>query len=262
MAKIILTAQNIDVYDGDGFDAFARTGATTVQQISNAGASGCILGHPEAGDLPHLVHKKLLTICNKNSTDTHLLNNTLIVGETWDEFQNNSQEKIADIVNNHLLTILEDIPKEYVQNIVIGYDPKWGSRGSGHDNEPPPSTDLISIVCQKIHSTLLEMNCENVPIIYGGRSTPERTKEILAEDNVEGLILGSACNRVLKTMEIASVMAKVRPNKRKILHANFKAYDLEDSYQNYLYALNKLDDTFVVYMSPCYTDLREIAKLL
>ena len=262
MAKIILTAQNIDVYDGDSLDPFARTGATTTQQIYRAGASGSILGHSEVGDLPDVVHKKLLTICKQGAIDGSLLNNTLLVGETWEEFQNKTPETISDIVKDHLLTILKDIPKEYVQSLVIGYEPKWGSRGSGHDNEPPPRAELISVVCQKIRSTLNNMDSRNVPIIYGGRSTPERTQEILADDNLEGLILGSACNSVLKTMDIASVMAKARPSKQKILHANFKAYDLADSYQDYLHAFNTLDDTFVVYISPCYADLREVAKLL
>jgi triosephosphate isomerase len=262
MAKIFLTAQNIDVYDGDGLDSFARTGATSAQQIAKAGASGLILGHSEVGDLPDVVYKKLLTICSQADADKRLLDNTLLVGETWDEFQNHSPETVANLVNDHLLTILKDIPIEYTKCLVVGYEPKWGSRGSGHDNEPPPSPELISVVCKKIRSTLTEMNCENVPVIYGGRSTPDRTEEILADENVEGLILGSACNSVQKTMDIANVMAKVRPSKRKILHANFKAYDLADSYEDYLAALSSLDDNFMIYLSPCHADLREIAGLL
>lgn len=262
MAKIILTAQNVDVYNGDGLDSFARTGATTLQQIYKAGASGTILGHSEVGDLPDVVHKKLLTICKQKNANMFIPNNTLLVGETWDEFHNNTPKTISGIVNEHLLTILEDIPDEYIQSLVIGYEPKWGSRGSGRDNEQPPSADLISVVCREIRSTIKNMGRGSVPIIYGGRSTAERTEEILADDNVEGLILGSACNSVLKTMDIASAMASARPGKKKILHANFKAYDLADSYQDYLHAFKSLDDTFIVFISPCYADLREVAKFL
>ncbi|MBP6880458.1 triose-phosphate isomerase [Candidatus Saccharibacteria bacterium] len=260
MAKIFLTAQNIDVYEGDNLDMFARTGETTADQVYRAGASGLILGHSEVGDSPAVVRKKLLTICNQKHTEKYLLNNTLLIGETWEEYQDHSPAMIAEIVNDRLVAILKNVPKKYLKSLVIGYEPKWGSRGSGHDNKPPPSSELISVVCQKIHSVLIDFNCSAVPIIYGGRSTSERTEEILADKNIEGLILGSACNSVEKTMDIANVMTRIRPNKRKVLHANFKAYNLADSYQAYLKAFMTLDNNFTIYISPCHTDLREVAE--
>lgn len=266
MAKIILTAQNIDIYKDDNLDQLARTGSTSAEQIYRAGASGVILGHSEVGDIPEIVKKKLSTITTNTSNPDYLEKITLLVGETWDEFQNNSPEVISDIVSGHLKYILDGIPLNYLENITIGYEPKWGSRGSGYDDVPPPSFELITTVCKKLRSTLVFLFNENIasviPIIYGGRSTPERTEEILSDENIEGLILGSACNSVKKIMDIARVMSEIRPAKRKILHANFKAFNLSDSYEEYLLALNTLDDSFVVYLSPCQTDIREIKRLI
>src|SRR3989344_2499793 len=260
MPNIILTAQNFDIYDNDGLDPFARTGATSAEQIHRTGATGVILGHSETGDTPEVVRGKLLTIVSK--TKTHgpgfLKNITLLVGETWEEFQAQSTERVAQNVTGHLLYILEDSPKESLSALVVGYEPKWGSRGSGHDEVPPPSPELISVVCKKIRFEL----GTSIPIIYGGRSTPERTEQILADENVEGFILGSACNTVKKAMDIARVMARVRPTKHKILHANFKAYELSDSYQMYMDALKTLGPDFTIYLSLCHTDLREVATLL
>lgn len=84
MAKIFLTAQNIDIYNGDDLDPYARTGATSAEQIHKAGASGVILGHSEVGDSPQVVRKKLLTIAQKRSAqDPHFLERiTLLVGES------------------------------------------------------------------------------------------------------------------------------------------------------------------------------------
>ncbi len=267
MAKIFLTAQNIDIYHGDSFDPYARTGATSVEQIHRAGVSGVILGHSEVGDTPDVVRKKLLTIIQKgdNFDSPFLKNVTLLVGESWKEFQNNSHEAVSDIVSRHLMSILNEVPQNYVENLVVGYEPKWGSFGSGHDNEPPPSPELILLVCKKIRTTLTKLfggdNTNSIPIIYGGRSTPQRTEEILADNTVDGLILGSACTTIKKMMDIAGVMARVRPTQRKILHANFKAFDLVDSYEEYLRALHTLDDSFIVYFSPCHVDIREIKNI-
>lgn len=268
MSTIYLTAQNIDIYDGDGFDPFARTGATSAEQVYRAGARGVILGHSEAGDSPEVVKKKLDTIIGKSSaySDGFLKHITLLVGETWDEFEGNSAEVVAGKVSAHLSLILADISPSDVSEFVIGYEPKWGSRGSGRDDMPPPAPELISEVCKRLRNDLVKRfgpgTGKVLPIIYGGRSTPERTEEILADENVEGLILGSACNTVKKTMDIAHAMEKARSGKRKVLHANFKAYELSDGYEAYLAELRALGDDFVVYLSPPHTDIRALKNLL
>ena len=86
--------------------------------------------------------------------------------------------------------------------------------------------------------------------------------EILADRDVDGLILGSACNSVIKTLGIATTMQEVMGSRKKILHANFKAYELENSYSDYLSAFAELDDTFSIYLSPAYTDLKEVNILM
>ncbi len=257
MSRLILSAQNIDVYEGDGLDPVARTGATTAQQVHRAGATGVILGHSEVGDAPDILQKKLLTIMNNNDSK-FLPHITLLVGESWEEFQQYTHTEVGEIVSARAVSVLKDIPQNRISEMVVGYEPKWGSRGSGHDEVEPPSPELVSIVSRKLREVLPS----SLPIIYGGRSTPQRTTAILADENIEGLILGSACDSVAKTLSIAEAMSASRPGKRKILHANFKAFTLRDSYEQYVEALRLLDDTFTIYLSPCHADLRAVAPLL
>ena len=266
MAKFLLTAQNIDIYDGDGLDAFARTGATSGEEIARAGAAGLILGHSEVGDSVDATRKKLLTVVEKTENNSGFLPYiTLLVGETWDEFEGQSPEAVAKLVTEHLMFITEGLPESFIKHLVVGYEPKWGSRGSGRDDMPPPSVEFISLVTKSLREALDGIFGEagrGVPVIYGGRSTPERTLKILSGDVVEGLILGSACNTTEKTMAIAKSMEEARPGKRKILHANFKAYNLSDSYEEYVRQLKTLDDTFIIYLSPAHTDIREVKEAL
>lgn len=267
MAKIILSAQNFDIYEGDGRDPFARTGATSSEQIFLAGAKGVIIGHSETGDGPEVVRRKLQTIVKKQEQyrSAFLSKSTVLLGESWKEFEGKNVNEIAEIVRLKIRLVLKNLPIEFTKNLVIGYEPKWGSYGSGRDDMPPPQPELISACVKKIKEQLrAEFNEEglNIPIIYGGRSTPERTEQILLDENIEGLILGSACNTVEKTVAIAQAIQKVKGNKKKILHANFKAYNLTDSYENYLKSFRELDDTFVVYLSPPYTDIYRLKLLL
>ena len=263
--QITLSAQNFDIYDGDGQDLIARTGAVSIEMLERAGGQGVILGHSETGDSLEVIKNKLLTILHKREEKPELLPYiTLLVGESWEEFNGNTIENVSKIVAEKLL-ILKDLPKNLLQNLVIGYEPKWGSRGSGHDDTPPPEPELISSCVKemKLHlENIFGETGKKIPIIYGGRSTPQRTEQILNDTNVSGLILGSAASTVEKTISIARAMEKTMGQRQKILHANFKAFNLLDSYQAYINELTKFDDTFTIYLSPNYTDIRLLKSLL
>lgn len=267
MPTIILSAQNFDIYDGDGLHPYARTGSTSVDQLVRAGAQGVILGHSEVGDAPEVVRKKLLTISRKQSERgaDFLRYVTLLVGETWDEYEGRAVEEVAKLIAERLASILEGFSTNFAHGLVVGYEPHWGVKGSGRDDVPPPASELISASSRAIRETLAGLfsreTADLIPIIYGGRSTPERTEDILRDENVEGLILGSASSTIASTMSIAETMAKARPNKRKVLHANFKAYELTESYETYLEALRGLDESFTIYLSPPSTDLRVVQVL-
>ena len=74
--------------------------------------------------------------------------------------------------------------------------------------------------------------------------------------------MGYAASTVEKTISIARAMEKTMGQRQKILHANFKAFNLLDSYQAYINELTKFDDTFTIYLSPNYTDIRLLKSLL
>lgn len=269
MANIVLSAQNFDIYEGDGLDPSARTGAISADMLFKVGAEGVILGHSETNDSTAVVRNKLLTIVNKQKEykDQNLLvKTTILVGETWDEFEKNSIAAVSEIVSKRLEEIIQDLPLHFLQNLTIGYEPKWGSRGSGNDAAPPPQPELISTCIKATLEIIRKAHGDKVSdsraMIYGGRSTPERTTEILKNKTVEGLILGSACNTLQKTSDIIQAMQQTMGNRKKILHANFKAYNLPDSYQDYINVFRKLDDTFTVFISPSYTDLKKVKDLL
>jgi len=254
MPKIILSAQNFNIYQGDNLSPHARTGDTSPEQLVNAGAQGVIIGHSEVGDSSEIIHLKLKTIAAQKL----LPQSTVLLGESWDEFENKTESKVAEVISQKTTQIFKGIPTSFLKNLIVGYEPKWGSRGSGRDDMPPPSAKLVSACAKAIKQQLPP----SISIIYGGRSTPERTEQILADNNVVGLILGSACNTIAKTLAIAEAMQKVKPKQTKILHANFKAYPLTDSYEQYLTELKKLDNSFIIYLSPPHTDLFKLSQLL
>lgn len=266
MATLFLSAQNFDIYPGDGGDPVARTGKISAELLWKAGVEGVILGHSETEDTPDDVRGKLGRLFEEGrKTQGFLSRTTCLIGEAWEQFQGHAQEEVATSMGCQILRLLQDAPASFLEHLVVGYEPKWGSRGSGHDDAPPPAPELISACVRAIRQNLTQAYGSAgaaVPVIYGGRSTPERTRDILADQNVAGLILGSACDTVSKTLAIAGAMRDAMGSRSKILHANFKAFRLNEGYEVYIRELRQLDDTFTIYLSPNFLDLRTVRMLL
>lgn len=256
---IELVAQNFDIYEGDGLDKFARTGDVSPYHLLKAGAQGFILGHSEVGDSPEVLNKKILSLSKLKFNRL-----VVLVGESWNEFEGKTSDEVCNTIKHICEKVFKDVPESLLKGIIIGYEPKWGSRGSGRDDMPPPSADFISCCVMTIRNFIKEKYGDKLKsfYIYGGRSTPERTEQILADRNVDGLILGSACNTVKKTLDIANTMTKVCGSRKKVLICNFKAYELSESYDKYVSELGSLDDGFLIILSPTHTDIYLVKKLI
>lgn len=260
MARVKVIAQNFDIYEGDGLDMSARTGEISLKHIVKAGAEGVILGHSETGDEPKVINKKLLSAAKVPGISSVIV----LIGESWKEFESNGPEDVADFMKRKCEIIFRDVPKEFLPKVIVGYEPKWGSRGSGRDDMAPPQPEFISSCIKNMRLFFRKKygNDSLMYFIYGGRSTPERTGKILKDKNIDGLILGSACNTVKKTMDIADTMKNVCNGRTKVLICNFKAYEIPDTYDKYVSELGALGDDFLVYLAPAYTDIRAVRFLV
>jgi triosephosphate isomerase len=268
MAKIILSAPNFNVYDSDGFDLVARTGSVSIELLNKAEAQGVILGHSEVGDEPITINAKFKTlIARRKLLGNDLLRlSTILIGEPWEEYNGLSLEEVAGNILKRTKIILEDIDGDSIRDLCIGYEPKWGTRGSGKEGVEPATYDLVDI-CNKtirkfIFDTYGEEVANSINYIFGGMTTPERAENLTRLDNCDGLILGSASNTVKKFLDIAEAMKKGSAEKLKVIHVNMKVFNREDGDEAYIDAFRSLDDTFLAYVSPPLTDIYKYSLLI
>lgn len=157
----------------------AYTGDLSAAMFVDLGCRYMILGHSERrhghGESNELIAKKV------EAAQLGGLTTILCVGETAAELQSGTT---AQIIEKQLR---ESLPKNVkTANLVVAYEPVWAI---GTGQQPAPE-DVVT-VHRLIRKVLGEVG-ETVRVLYGGSVTPSNAESILREDDVDGVLVGSA----------------------------------------------------------------------
>ncbi|MDU1583833.1 MAG: triose-phosphate isomerase [Peptoniphilus harei] len=186
--KIEVSAQNLSQFDDGAF-----TGEVSTTMLKNIGVENVIIGHSErrekffeSNEIVNAKVKKAL------ADDFHVI---LCLGEALEV---KAENKEVDFVKDELLKSLDGI--ENLQNITIAYEPIWaigtGKTCSAEDAEK---------MCREIRSIINKNYGEiskDIRILYGGSVKPSNAKEILSQDNIDGVLVGGASLDVEGFIEI------------------------------------------------------------
>lgn len=157
----------------------AYTGNLSAAMFTDLGCRYVLLGHSErrtqCGESDELVSRKVM------AAQLAGLTTIVCVGESADELSSGSTEQVIE------RQIKESIPTEHkTGSLIVAYEPVWAI-GSGQQ----PSLPDISIIHRVIRKCLGAAG-EAVPVLYGGSVTPANASAILAEQEVDGVLVGSA----------------------------------------------------------------------
>ncbi|MCC5831992.1 MAG: triose-phosphate isomerase [Chlamydiales bacterium] len=180
-APITIGAQNMnDATEG------AFTGEIAARMLSEAGARFVILGHSERRHLfdesNAFINKKVKRALEDS------LQPVLCIGETLAEREAGETERL---LKEQLTGSLEGISVEELSKMIIAYEPVWAI-GTGKVARPEDAEAAQHFVRGVIAETWGEEVAERVPILYGGSVKPENADELLAQPDVDGLLVGGA----------------------------------------------------------------------
>ena len=132
-----------------------------------------ILGHSERrhifNESDELINKKL------KSALKHNLKPILCVGETLEEREKN---KTKEVIKKQLTQSLKNIKEK----VIVAYEPVWAI-GTGKTATPEQA--------EEVHSYIKEL-LGDVIILYGGSVKPQNIKELIAQPNIDGALVGGA----------------------------------------------------------------------
>ena len=186
--KIEVSAQNLSQFD-DG----AYTGEVSTSMLKNIGVENVIIGHSErrekffeSDEIVNAKVKKAL------ADDFHVI---LCLGEALEV---KAENKEVDFVKDELLKSLAGI--ENLQNITIAYEPIWAI-GTGKTCSAEDAENMCREIRDIINKNYGEIS-KDIRILYGGSVKPSNAKEILSQDNIDGVLVGGASLDVEGFIEI------------------------------------------------------------
>ena len=170
-SKIRLGAQNIHWADRGAY-----TGEVSGSMLTEIGVNYAIIGHSERrqyfGETDETVNLRL------KAAQKYGIVPILCVGET--KAQRDAQET-ENVIINQLKQDLVDVDQS---NLVIAYEPIWAI-GTGDTCESQEANRVIGVIRQQLDN-------KDVPIQYGGSVKPNNIDEIMAQSEIDGVLVGGA----------------------------------------------------------------------
>jgi triosephosphate isomerase len=173
----------------------AFTGETSVAMAADAGATAALIGHSERrhvfGETDAETGLKVRAVLAGG------LIPVLCVGETLDERERGDTLAVV----RRQLDVLQGLGAGDLAELVIAYEPVWAI-GTGRNATPRDAAEVHAAI--RGHLAGLEAPADRVPILYGGSVKPENAAELVAEADIDGVLVGGA------SLDPASWLAIVR----------------------------------------------------
>ncbi|KMP12484.1 triosephosphate isomerase [Candidatus Nitromaritima sp. SCGC AAA799-A02] len=164
----------------------ARTGEISAAMLKDAGCRYVILGHSERrqyfAETDALINRKIKIACD------HGLKVIFCVGETLDDREG---ERTRQVVEGQLVAGLSELGDSPIRDLVVAYEPVWAI-GTGKNASPKQAQDVHRFIRDWYKTSFGADRAEAIRILYGGSVTPETCASLMAQADIDGLLVGGA----------------------------------------------------------------------
>ncbi|MBS3907781.1 MAG: triose-phosphate isomerase [Syntrophaceae bacterium] len=162
----------------------AFTGEISPVMLKEIHCRYAIIGHSERrqyfGETDETVNRRIKAALKQG------LKVIFCVGETLEEREKGINFLVAE---RQIEGGLKDIGETAMQSLVVAYEPVWAI-GTGKTATPRQAEEAHQFIRQKIRFLYSPKIAENLRIQYGGSVTPENIKSLMAEEDIDGALVG------------------------------------------------------------------------
>ncbi len=164
----------------------AYTGEVSTGMVLAVGGTHVIVGHSERrqyfGETDDTVNLKLKVALEAQLTPI------VCVGEVLEEREAGLTE---DVLRRQCLRAFHAISAKKAGRLVIAYEPVWAI-GTGKTATPQLASDAHALIRSEAAKAFGEGLAANLRILYGGSVKPENAKALMAEEEIDGALVGGA----------------------------------------------------------------------
>jgi triosephosphate isomerase len=164
----------------------AYTGEISAEMLRAAGATWVIVGHSERRQCFHETDGDVL-----RKTQAALqagLSPIVCIGEKPDEHK---AGKTNDVIVRQFAAGVAGLTEEQFARIAIAYEPIWAI-GTGNVATPEIASSAHKLVRCEAEKRFGSEAAAQLRIMYGGSVKPENIKGLMAEEEIDGVLVGGA----------------------------------------------------------------------
>ena len=164
----------------------AYTGEISAAMIASLEADAVIVGHSERrqyfGETDALIAQKINRLFEEDLMPIYCC------GETLEERQSGNH---FGVIKKQMAEALYHLSPEQMQEVVIAYEPIWAI-GTGETATSDEAQEMHGFIRSQVAAQFGEETAAQVSILYGGSCKPSNARELFANPDVDGGLIGGA----------------------------------------------------------------------
>ena len=176
-------------------DEGAFTGETSPKSLKDLGVDYVIIGHSERRDYFHEtdrdVNKKVQAVFRNGMIPI------ICCGESLEQRE---AGETNDFVTSQVKGALAGLTNDQIQSLVIAYEPIWAI-GTGQSSSASLANETCGVIRQALSEITNSAIAQEVRIQYGGSVKPNNIAEYMAQEHIDGALVGGA------SLEVDSFLA-------------------------------------------------------
>jgi len=164
----------------------AYTGEVAANMLASVGCEYTILGHSERRQYYGETDEKLV-----EKTKLALANGLKVILCVGENLEQREAGKHFDVCTEQIKNVLYNFTAEDMKNIIVAYEPVWAI-GTGKTATSAQAEEIHACIRKVLADKFGEQVAEDTTILYGGSCKPSNAKELFAEKDIDGGLIGGA----------------------------------------------------------------------
>jgi triosephosphate isomerase len=174
----------------------AFTGEISASMLKDVGCTYALCGHSERrhviGEADELINKKV------NAAISGGLLPILCVGELIEQ---RKASKTYEVVSTQIKKGLAGLSETKLPAVTIAYEPVWAI-GTGLTATPQQAQEMHDLIRKLLAEMYNSQLSKDIRILYGGSVKADNAAELMAQKDVDGLLVGGASLKADEFLEI------------------------------------------------------------